>query len=95
MTIESYSRRSVYTALKEYCHHAKEHDFVELTRWHNEEGFDVTIDDKTYSFTDGQMECMVELWMYGSEEESRAFKAGYRAGLDRVADSIWSMKEKE
>lgn len=64
MAINTYTRRSVFADLHPYCHHAKEHDFMEVTRWANEEGFDVTIDDKTFSLTDGQFECLVALVNY-------------------------------
>ena len=64
MAIKSYTRRSVFTELAPYCHHAKPDDFMEVTRWANEEGFDVTIDDKTFSLTDGQFDCLMSLVNY-------------------------------
>ena len=57
--MEFYNRKAVYAPLKEYCHLAKEHSFMEVTEWHNGEGFDVTIaDDKYYSFTHGEFELL-------------------------------------
>ena len=28
---------------EEYCHHAKPNDYIEVTEWHNGEGFDVNV----------------------------------------------------
>ena len=67
MAIDSYDRGCKFTALKPYCHHAKEDDFMEYCRWRNEEGFDVTINNKTYSFTDGEFECILTLHNYKDE----------------------------
>lgn len=64
MAIEMYARKSKFTELKPFCHHAKDNDFMELTRWTNEEGFDVTINNKIYSFTDGEFECLLALWSF-------------------------------
>ena len=64
MTISTYDRSCKFTELKPYCLHAKEGDFMEVIRWSNEEGFDVAIGEKIYSFTDGQFECLVALVNY-------------------------------
>lgn len=64
MTIKTYDRECKFTELKPYCHHAKDDDFMEMSRWSNGEGFDVAINEKIYSFTDGQFECMMALWTY-------------------------------
>jgi hypothetical protein len=57
--MEFYNRKAVCAPLKEYCHLAKEHNFIEVTEWHNGEGFDVTIaDDKYYSFTYGEFDLL-------------------------------------
>ena len=40
---------------------AKEHDFIQVTEWANEEGFDVTINDNIYSFTESQIDAMFHL----------------------------------
>lgn len=42
--MEKYSRISAFTELKEFDHLAKQNDFLEVTFWHNGEGFDTTID---------------------------------------------------
>ena len=64
MTISTYDRSCKFTELKPYCHHSKEGDFMEVIRWSNEEGFDVAIGEKIYSFTDGQFECLMALVNY-------------------------------
>jgi hypothetical protein len=52
------------TNLKHYDHLAKEHDFIELCEWHNGEGFDVTISDKSISLTWGEFEALTALVHY-------------------------------
>ena len=44
-----YKRRSVFGELTGIL--TKEGDFVELTEWHNGEGFDICINEKTISVT--------------------------------------------
>ena len=64
--MELYERKSKFTGnLKAYCHHHKEHDYMEVTEWHNGEGFDVNIDGKqTFSLTWGEYECMQALVLF-------------------------------
>jgi hypothetical protein len=50
--------------LKAYDHLAKEHDFMELTEWHNGEGFDVTMGDKQFSLTHGEFSALITLVHY-------------------------------
>jgi hypothetical protein len=40
------NRKAIFTELKEYCHLAEEHDFIEVTEWTNGEGFDVSMSNK-------------------------------------------------
>ena len=44
--MEKYKRQSVFEELKNYDRFAEENDFIEVTLWHNGEGFDVVIDGK-------------------------------------------------
>jgi hypothetical protein len=62
--METYRRLSKFTELKHYCHMAKADDFMEVTEWHNGEGYDVTINEKTFSLTDGQLQCLNALVNY-------------------------------
>jgi len=64
MAIDSYNRECKFTSLKPYCHLAKDDGFVEYCGWWNGEGFDVTINNKTYSFTNGEFECILTLHNY-------------------------------
>ena len=64
MSIESYDRGCKFSPIKPYCHMAKPDDFMEVIRWRNEEGFDVVVNDKIYSFTDGQFDCLLALVTY-------------------------------
>ena len=62
--MEQYDRKAKFTELKKYCHLAKEHDFIEVTEWHNGEGFDVTLGEKSISLTWGEFEAMTALVHY-------------------------------
>ena len=63
--MNEYTRKTKMTALKNYDHLAKEHDFIELCEWHNGEGFDVTIsDNKSISLTWGEFEALTALAHY-------------------------------
>jgi len=55
------NRRSVFSEIGDYCVFSKEHDFIEVTEWTNQEGFDITISDKQFSFTRGQFELIKTL----------------------------------
>jgi hypothetical protein len=41
-------RKSAYVITNEFCHYAKEHDFIEVTEWTNNEGFDLTIESERH-----------------------------------------------
>lgn len=56
--MEFYSRKAVFAKLNDYCYLSKEHSFMEVTEWHNGEGFDVTIDDRHFSLTYGEFELL-------------------------------------
>jgi hypothetical protein len=59
--MEKYKRLSITDNLKDYCYLAKEHDFIELTEWHNGEGFDTTINQKIFSLTHGEFKALKKL----------------------------------
>ena len=62
--IDLYDRKAAFTELKQFCHLAKEHDFVEVTEWHNGEGFDITINattEQNVSVTYGQFDAIKKL----------------------------------
>ncbi|MBC8321124.1 MAG: hypothetical protein H8E34_10410 [Bacteroidetes bacterium] len=63
--MEKYKRNSVFDLLKEYCYLSKEHDFIEVTEWHNGDGFDVDIGGDTLSLrfqlTWGQFKALKKL----------------------------------
>lgn len=50
--------KSITDDLKIYDYLAKDSDFIQVTRWVNGEGCDITINDKIYSFTDGQLDAI-------------------------------------
>ena len=56
--METYDRKAKLTELKKYCHLAKEHDYIEVTEWHNGEGFDVSMGDRQFQLTWGEFEAL-------------------------------------
>lgn len=62
--MEQYKRESRMVNLKDYDHLAKEHDFMELTEWHNGEGFDVVVGGKQFSLTHGEFSALITLYHY-------------------------------
>ena len=62
--MEQYKRESRMVQLQAYDHLAKEHDFMELTEWHNGEGFDITMGDKQFSLTHGEFSALITLVHY-------------------------------
>jgi hypothetical protein len=57
--MEHCNRKSVTDSLKKYDCLAKDSDFIEVTEWHNGEGWDISINDnKLISLTWGQLEAI-------------------------------------
>jgi hypothetical protein len=60
--MDFYTRNSVFSELRDYCHLAKKDSFMEVTEWKNGEGWDVTInDEKHFSLTHGEMQLLTIL----------------------------------
>jgi hypothetical protein len=62
--MEQYERKAKFSPLRPYDFFAKEDDFMEVCEWKNGEGFDVTINNKLFSLTWGQLECLQVLVNY-------------------------------
>ena len=49
--MKTYKRQSVFADLTDYDPFAEEHYFIEITKWHNGEGFDVEVQaEETFKF---------------------------------------------
>ena len=59
--LEITQRNSVSDSLRKYDYLAKENSFIEVTEWTNGEGYDITIDEKMISLTDGQLDAIYYL----------------------------------
>ena len=62
--MERYTRKSIYNTIKEYDVLAKDHEYIEITEWHNGEGFDVNIssyENKQFSLTWGEFKAIKKL----------------------------------
>lgn len=62
--MESNKRKSVHDDLNVYDFLAKENDFIEVTEWTNKEGWDIAINDKIISLTEGQLNAINYLTKY-------------------------------
>jgi hypothetical protein len=66
--MKTYARDSKFTELKNYCHMSSQDDFMEITEWHNGEGFDIVVSNKNneqrFSLTHGQYECLQAMIAY-------------------------------
>ena len=63
---QAYNRVSMFSELKEYCHHAKPNDYIEVTEWHNGEGIDVDVcstnkGNQTFMLTYGEWQLLKKL----------------------------------
>lgn len=59
--MEISKRKTISDKLTNYDYLAKDHDFIQVTEWSNGEGFDVTINENIYSFTEGKINAMFHL----------------------------------
>lgn len=56
--MEFNSRKAVNDKLKKYDYLAKDNDFIEVIEWTNREGYDIIINDKIISLTNGQIDAI-------------------------------------
>lgn len=56
--MEFNSRKSVNDKLKRYDYLAKDEEYIEVTEWTNGEGYDIIINDKIISLTNGQLDAI-------------------------------------
>jgi len=62
--IDNYTRKTVFAELKPFCYFADEHDFIEVCKWKNGEGFDVEVNGKhveRFQLTYGEFEALKKL----------------------------------
>ena len=70
--MEFNSRKSVNDKLKKYDYLAKDEDYIEVTEWTNGEGYDIAINDKIISLTEGQLNAidyLVKSLEYKSDDD--------------------------
>lgn len=69
--IEEGTKRSLFSEIKNYCHHAGYNDYIEVTEWLNGEGYDVCIDRKNggekFSLTHGEFYLLTVLMHWRGE----------------------------
>ena len=55
-----YKRRAVYAELRNYCHLSK-HEVLEVCEWYNGEGWDITLGDRIFQLTHGELQALTVL----------------------------------
>ncbi len=71
--MKTYARDAVSEGMRKFCHLAKEHEEIEVSRWYNGEGFDVQIGDRLIQFTHGELAAintMIGVLEAGIKEEA-------------------------
>ena len=53
--MESYKLNSIRENLRKFDYLAKEHDYIEVTEWRNDEGWNIDLNGKAIQLTDGQL----------------------------------------
>lgn len=60
--IEHYERKAVTAPLKDFCYLSHDNDFIEITEWHNGEGYDISLTrnnkELCLSLTSGEIEAI-------------------------------------
>ena len=54
-------RRSINCDLNDFCYLSKPGDFIEICEWVNLDGYDITINDKHFSLTHGEVKALKKL----------------------------------
>jgi len=69
--IEVNKRKAVFSEIKGYCIHASDNDFIEVTKWSNGEGYDISIARKNgqekFSLTYGEFDLLTVLMHWRGE----------------------------
>lgn len=63
--MQSYDRKSIESSLSNFCHLAKPNDFIEITEWHNAEGYDIVINSvlgqQNINLTHGEISAIIHI----------------------------------
>ena len=62
--MKTYTRKATMVDLKNYCHLAKEHDYIEVCEWSNGEGLDISTKDRNFQLSWGELEAINVLAHY-------------------------------
>lgn len=59
--ITFYKLDAAFASLKKFDYLAKDHDFIEVSLWHNGEGFDAHLSDQFFKLTWGEFKALKKL----------------------------------
>jgi hypothetical protein len=68
--METKELKSISDDLIKYDYLAKIDDFIQVTEWANEEGYDISINDRIFNLTSGQLDAinyLVQTLRYGGK----------------------------
>lgn len=68
--METRELNSISDDLVKYDHLAKIDDFIQITEWANGEGYDISINDRMFNLTEGQLNAinyLVQTLRYGGK----------------------------
>jgi len=72
MAIKKYKRDSIFADLNDFCYLSKKNAYIEITKWHNGDGFDIVINCfqcTTISLTHGEIKAILKLTKLLNKEE--------------------------
>lgn len=65
MKVNRYTKRAIFSVIGKHCTFSQPHDFIEVTKWHNEEGYDIEIasnlNNSIMRMTEGQFNLLKKL----------------------------------
>jgi hypothetical protein len=61
ISYEIKERRSINCDLMDFCYLSKPGDFIEITEWVSLDGYDITISEKQFSLTHGELKALKKL----------------------------------
>ena len=65
MKADRYKKRAIFSEIGKHCTFSKPHDFIEVSKWYNEEGYTININSitgsQTIEITEGEFRLIKKL----------------------------------
>ncbi len=59
--MDKYRKKAINDDLSKYCILSQKYDYIEVSEWHNGEGFDIDMNGTLIRLTHGQIDAMTHL----------------------------------